>query len=499
MNLSLGDRNPFILLQDGRIEPSDDIKYRRGELVEPQKPIVIYVDRVFSNLLKKSIKEGILEWNKAFKKIGFKNVIQVKEMPLNDPEFDADNIKYNCIRYVPSLNSDVESRTFIDPRSGEILHFSLFVCGNIAREISKDLFVNLAQADPRVRSISSPDDKIAEVLKTNFCWLMGTKGLGFTYNLTASAGFPIDSLRSPSFTQKYGTSPSALDVAKYNYIAQPGDLEKGVRLTQKGLGEYDYHVVKWLYKPIPEASAPKDEIPVLNKWISEKAGNPVYRYVYAKDCPDCGANDVGNDDIKMAEYGIRNIKYIIKNMNSWIKDEDDKDFSFRSSVYLRCVRKYYQYLTQVIMNVYGVYVFERKVGDPYPSYKFITKERQEKSLDFVLKELEFPLWLENKELRKNMEIMSPAREKHRAYMNLLITVTGGKLFAYQGREKNHICHKEYLYKLFDVLFEKTNKGEDLSAQFRYFQSHFFRTMLKSSHMPEKREKIFKYNGHFRWL
>ena len=378
--------NPVYFATRWRMEPSDQAAYDRGEAVEPKAPVVFYIDTTFTAQMSAAITKGILEWNKCFEAIGFKNAIRVRPFPTpeEDPQFSPQNFRYNCINYVPSLTGDTRVRTYVDPRSGEILRTTVMVCHNMTWEMPFEIFVFTAHADPSVRQRYMPDSTLFEHVKNHFTWLTGVDCFGMSYNLTSSAAFPSDSLRhNAAFTRKYGTTPSMLDIAKYNFIAPIDAVKKGFRITPTGVGEYDYHVVKCLYKPVPEAKTSEEELKVIEKWVDATVGNPVYRYENAKDCPDCGANDVGDDDIKNFKYALGNLRYCMENFDKWISDEDDPEYLYRNGIYNYLYRRYKQLLTQVAITAYGVKTYERKANDPVPSYEFTPYAEQKEALDIL--------------------------------------------------------------------------------------------------------------------
>lgn len=218
-----------------RLEPTDEEAYRRGELVEPKKPIVFYVDNAFPDQWKKYIKEGICEWNAAFEKIGFKNVMRAEDFPTNDPDFDPDNLKYSCIRYSPSIVANAMGPSWTDPRTGEILNASVYVYHNLVELVQDWRFLQTAAADPSVRKIRLDDKDFGDCLRYVLAHEVGHT-LGLMHNMSASAAIPTDSLRSPSFTRKYGTTYSIMDYARNNYVAQPGDAARGVKMITPSFG-----------------------------------------------------------------------------------------------------------------------------------------------------------------------------------------------------------------------------------------------------------------------
>ena len=356
----------FSVINRWNIQPKDLEAWKRGELVEPVKPIVFYLDDAFPALWREPIRRGVLRWNKAFEKIGFKNVMHIEDFPKDDPEFDPDNIKYSCIRYAPIAIANAMGPSWVDPRSGEILNASVYVYHDVMKLLNNWLFVQTAQADERVRAVTIPEEVIGDGLRYVVAHEVG-HCLGYMHNMSASAVIPVDSLRSPSFTQKYGTTTSIMDYARFNYVARPGDRERGVKLTPPRFGLYDYYAVKWLYTPVPDAATAADEYAVTSKWITGAAADSVYRFgkqQFSRSIdPRSQSEDLGDDAVKASGYGIANLKYILGNMNAWISAQDP-DFSQRRTLYDEVLTQYIRYLNHVLANVGGIYFAEKMEGDP---------------------------------------------------------------------------------------------------------------------------------------
>ena len=474
-----------------RLEPNDEEAFSRGELVEPKQPIVFYIDDAFPENWKPYVKKGVEQWQAAFERIGFKNAIVARDFPKDDPEFDPDNLKYNCVRYAPSWITNAMGPSWTDPRSGEVLNASVYVYHNLAKLVQSWRYVQTAAADPDVRSMELPEDIQGDCIRYVLAHEVG-HCLSLMHNMSASAAIPVDSLRSPSFTQKYGTTYSIMDYARNNFVAQPGDKERGVRLTPPDLGEYDYYAISWLYKPIPDAKTPEEEVPTLNRWISEKSGDPIYRYgkqqFSVRIDPSSFEEDLGDDPVRAAEYGISNLKYILGHLNEWIGSEDN-DFEFRRSIYNAALVQYQTYLMRVLINIGGVYLNECYDGDKMDSYKPVPATEQRRSARFILNALNDAAWWDAPDLKRVLPLsgdMGPSMANN--LFKGLIMRTGMLAYASQLMGKEAYTQADFLGDIHNMVWKPTRSGRTLTAVEKQLQLQYLSYLLGNSDVFETEMK-----------
>ena len=393
-----------------RIEPKDEDRdrYFAGELVEPKKQIVFYVDSAFPDKWRSTIKEGIEVWNKAFATAGFKNVIKALDYPKNDSLFDPDDMRYNCFRYVATSTANAMGPSYIDPRTGEILAADVIWYHNIVSLLHNWRFVQTGAVDARVRKLKFDDDVMCESFKYAASHEVGHT-LGLMHNMGASYSFPVEKLRDPLFTQKYGTTPSIMDYARNNYVAQPGDMERGVKLTPPEIGVYDLYAINWGYRLIQGAKSPEDEKPTLDEWIDEKAADAMYEFgaqqLFSTIDPTDQTEDLGNDHIKASDYGISNLKILMQNFDTWLMDKGER-YDNIDNVYREILKQYNRYVKHVTPYLGGFRFEEIRQGDDKPSGKhYINKVQTRRAFEWLLAQVRTcDDWLLPKRLMGKLEI-----------------------------------------------------------------------------------------------
>ena len=469
----------FINRFDIQPKPEDIERYKAGELVEPAKPIVFYIDDAFPPEWFEYIKAGVEDWQPAFEAIGFKNAIVGRPYPKDDPNFHPGDLRYSCIRYISSPKANSMGPRWVDPRSGEVIGGSVLWWHGVTELLRDWRFVQCAAVEEAARERHLNTELIGELIRYVAAHELGHV-LGLKHNMRASFAFPVDSLRSATFTQKNGTTPSIMDYARFNYIAQPGD--DGVRFSPPHLGPYDKYAIMWGYKPIFKAETPDDEMEILNQWILEKAGDPVYQYGDQQTgiCFDPASQNeaLGNDVVKASEYGLKNLKYIMAHLIEWTLEENDT-YEYMRHMYDQIIKQYERYLGHVLSNLSGVNIYLSVEGENKDFYTPVSKSIQEASINWLFQQLnDEPEWILNSEVEKRLGTQKYELFKMQAKTLDQMMASGilQKLFMYH----NDLTPKEYLAWVFDRVWAKTKKGEALNQFERHLQATYIHNLMGMS-------------------
>ena len=388
------------------IKDEDIDKFKNGELVEPKKPIVYYLDPATPEKWRKYLKDGIEDWNVAFEAAGFKNAVIVKYPPTKeeDPDWSPEDVRYSTVRYLASPSLNANGPHVSDPRSGEIIESDINWYHNVMKLLRNWYFVQTAAVNPDSRGVEFKNEVMGELIRFVSSHEFGHT-IGLPHNMGSSSAYPVDSLRSATFTKKYGTSPSIMDYARFNYVAQPGD--EGVALMPSqwntpNVGVYDIYSVKWGYKPILDVSV-EEEKSILKSWIMEKANDLKYRFGSAGIDPSSQTEDLGNDAVKASEYGIANLKRIMPKLMEWTT-KDGETYNELGYMYGQVLGQFGRYMGHVSNNIGGIYQYYKTSDQDGAVYTHVKKSRQQNSMNFLHNQLfETPKWMINKEILNKIE------------------------------------------------------------------------------------------------
>ena len=442
----------FKLVRRWRLEPKDEEAYLRGELVEPKKKIIYYLDPATPKKWRPYFIKGVEDWNSVFEKAGFKNAIVAKSPPSKDedPDFSPEDIRYSTVRYVASETRNATGPSVSDPRTGEILESDIIWYHNHLRSYRNRYLLETGAANPSARTLETPEKEIGEMMRRVISHEIG-HALGLPHNMKASSAYPVDSLRSGTFTQKMGIATTIMDYARYNYIAQPGD--KNIRFIRQ-LGPYDDYSIEWGYRYFPGKSV-NEEREILSKYVDQKSLNPIYMFGSSWGDPNSQTENIGDDPVKASYYGIKNLKIVAENLTKWTYSPN-KDYEDLEELYGELLGVYRRYIFHVIGIIGGVNqtLINTNQSGSF-TYKNVDKQYQIRALNFLDTELwKTPIWLLDKDIVSqinNTDGLYKIETLHERSINSLLS--NYRLNRMLSSENSIVGEGLKYNELFDLLYE----------------------------------------------
>jgi hypothetical protein len=406
-----------------RLEPSDPEAFARGELVEPVKPWVWYIDPATPPEWIPYFREGVLEWNEAFELAGFRNAIQVRVAPTEeeDPEFSLLDARYSVIRYVASpVRSANSGGDVVDPRSGEVIRAHTNMYHGLMERLRWWLVSQVAAANPNFRTSELSVEDMGEALR----YVVSHEtahSVGLPHNQRANFVFPVDSIRSAEFVRRMGHSASSVGRTRYNYVAQPGDDVP----PERRIGLWDKFAVMWGYRPIPGAATPQEEQETLNRWIVERAHEPWFRSAEAQFGMDVEwdpyrmTEGISDDPVRAAEYGMRNLRAATAGLMDWVL-HSGADYYELETHYLQNLTQWNRYAEHAAAAVGGFWTHHKRFGEEGAVYTAIEPQYQRQAMRFLDEHVfRTPGWALDMNLLRRLE-HAGAVERIRAYQVLAV-------------------------------------------------------------------------------
>lgn len=401
------DANPqgvknISLVKRWRLEPKDGdmAKYQRGELVEPKKPIIFYIDPATPKKWIPYLIQGVNDWQETFEKAGFKNAIMAKMAPTKeeDSTWSLDDARHSAIVYKPSDVANASGPSISDPRSGEIMESHINWYHNVMSLVRNWYFIQTAAVDQRARKMKFDDELMGRLIRFVSSHEVGHT-LGLRHNYGSSSAVPVEKLRDKAWLEANGHTPSIMDYARFNYVAQPED---GV--TENGLmariGDYDRWAIEWGYKLFPQYKDADAEKAHLNTWVMEKMKDKRLWFGTESnpDDPRSQREQVGDDPMKGSMYGVKNLQRIVPNLMVWTK-EANEDYGNLKEMYNQAVGQFRFYLAHVAKYVGGVMETPKMVEEAGPVYEIVPEAKQKEAVDFLNKQIfTTPMWLINQDI-----------------------------------------------------------------------------------------------------
>lgn len=428
-------------------KPEDVERYKRGELVEPKEPIVYYIDPATPKQWVPYLRKGVEDWQIAFEKAGFKKAIIAREAPSSSerPNWSLEDSQHSAIVYKPSSIANAAGPIITDPRSGEILESHINWYHNLMSILRTWYFIQCSPTDPRARKMQFDDKLMGELIRSVAAHEVG-HSLGLTHNFGASSSVPVEKLRDRQWLEVHGHTPSIMDYARFNYVAQPED-SVGERGLISRIGEYDLWAIEWGYRWYPDLT-PEQEIDYLNKLVTEKQNNKYLWYgsELSNDDPRSQTEDLGDNAMQAGEYGIKNLQRVMSNLLTWTYMEND-GYKNLAEIYSGITDQFNYYLGHVLANVGGIYETPKSPAQEGPVYQMVPLEFQKEAINFLKKHaFTTPTWLVDTMVLARIG-ESPTqvvgRSQDMVLKRLLSTSTMSKLAV------NEAMHGDKAYRLID--------------------------------------------------
>lgn len=448
------DQNPqgvekIFMITRWRLEPKpqDVEKYMRGELVEPAKPIVFYIDPATPKEWVPYLIQGVNDWQPVFEKAGFKNAIYALEAPSKDQDstWSLEDARFSAIVYKPSDIPNASGPHVHDPRSGEIIESHINWYHNVMSLLRNWYMIQAGPSDPGARKMVFDNALMGQLIRFVSSHEVGHT-LGLRHNFGATSIYSVKQLRDPKFLKENGHTTSIMDYSRFNYVAQPEDNIPRELLFPR-LSHYDNWAIEWGYRRFMDINDPVKELPKINQWIIEKTKDRRYWFGTESNSndPRLQAEDLGDNQMEANELGIKNLKYVMNGLGEWTKTANS-DYEDLKTMHNEVNTQFRRYIGHVAKWVGGVYEDPKYVEEPGDVYRYVEKERQKEAMEFLKRNLfNPPVWLIPSEYL-NKFVNLPSMFLERAYQQGLTSLLSKRVMLNLTSAEAALGNKTYTVK-----------------------------------------------------
>jgi hypothetical protein len=479
------DRNTYIHRWRLEPKPEDLEKWKRGELVEPKKPIVYYIDPATPKKWRPYLIEGINDWQVAFEQAGFKNAIIGMEWPEDDPTMSLEDSRFSVLRYFASPFKNAYGPNIVDPRSGEILESHIGWYHNLMNLLHSWYMVQAGAVDPRAQQMEFDTELMGNLIRFVSSHEVGHT-LGLRHNMGASSATPVDKLRDAEWLKKNGHTSSIMDYARFNYVAQPEDNIPVEDLMPR-IGDYDKWAIQWGYSRFPETIQPREEKELLSQMVVDSVGNNPRLWFGGEGRdfdPRSQTEDLGDNAMEASMYGILNLQRIAPCIKEWVKENDSDDFSNLDQIYKDLVNQYSDYIFHVSKNIGGIYVTPKTMGEKGEVYRPVDKQTQQQALvflnNYIFKE---PKWLMRNEILNAVRSPRSKEGVTKTMESVMMNLLGGSrlsrmtFIAERYEAENPYLPQDYIDDLNQLVWGDMNVFYQTNAYKRKLQKSYVANMI----------------------
>ncbi len=472
-----------------RLEPADSAAYAAGERVPPVKPVVFHLDTMVPQQWRPYVREGVLAWNDAFERIGFRDVVRVADFP-RDTAFDSTAPSLSTIRFSPCGKNSCDCSLQTDSRTGEILNATICLHSGVLEYYADLLVVQAAASQPKLRTGELPEEMMGAIVRAVVMQAVG-RSLGLERNPGASYAYPVDSLRSASFTSRYGIVSSVMEDLVFNYVAQPEDVARGARLVQECLGPTDYQVIRWLYAPVSGAATAAEERAELERWIAESAREPYVRFrsrVASGFDPTALSGELGDDLFRSMDYLTVNQKRMAAHLYEWF-GEEDRDLELRARIFSSMTDRYARQLCLLQRCLGGFVLNDIRGGDDAPAYVPLPRETQRRALRYIVAALRDLDWLDRVPVREMPYGTSEyITEVYRVNIMRSTMERLGHVSLCGDRLQDGYSSRDFMQDLYDEIFGRDLRRGGWTSYEMSWQMQLLDRLISGSGLKEIRER-----------